>query len=93
MEWISVNERLPGLPEYVGDTYIVCTEDGKVLAMEWSHNKWAKTEKGREPRWKWLDRNTPWPVTHWMPLPPPPTTKSAAASTQVEAPEKGDEPC
>ena len=66
--WISVDDRLP---DKFG-SYIV--SDGKkiVTQMTYTSNKYAKTEKGREPRFEWMGKISPWKITYYQPLPAPP---------------------
>ena len=72
-KWIACSERMPEFPP--GTNAVTCsvlTDVGHVVSMEWTRNPYAATPKGREPRWKWLDRNSPWDVSAWQPLPEPP---------------------
>jgi hypothetical protein len=63
---------LEGRPNYAQSIgCIVETDRGSVLAMDWEANPYAKTEKGRKPRWIWRGKLSPWHVVRWMPLPPP----------------------
>jgi hypothetical protein len=86
-EWISVDERLPEIPADAPDyaKYVAVLahwECGSVAEMKYEANMYAKTERGRAPRFTWQGRNSPWDVTHWMPLPDPP----AAIAAEKEQP-------
>ena len=72
--WIPVSERMPDVGQKArgGVLCVVACDNRFVTAMEYTANKHAKTEKGRQPRWEWNWRISPWIVTHWMPLPAPP---------------------
>ncbi|QKJ88057.1 hypothetical protein PMPD1_3125 [Paramixta manurensis] len=67
MEWIKF---AGGIDE---GTYIVCTENKIVTEMKYISNKYAKTNRGRAPRWEWHGRVSPWKVTHFMEMPSPPS--------------------
>ena len=57
MEWISVEDRLPGIGQHV-------------LVWRTSGGKYAPFSIGIE---RFIDNlGGQWPVTHWMPLPDPP---------------------
>lgn len=75
-EWISVDDRLPDLSEKPNwmrsEEVIVATRKGSVMHAFWSSNGYAKTERGRRPRWERGDRILEADITHWMPLPEPP---------------------
>jgi hypothetical protein len=80
MGWINVAERLPEIcfsaPEY--RRYVRCltaTKYGWVAQMDYKSNGYAKTERGRKPRWEYCGRISQWDVTHWMPLPAHPSPK------------------
>lgn len=66
MEWIKYNDVLDK------GEYLVCTETKIVTQMRYTWNSYAKTARGREPRWEWNGRISPWAITHYMPLPEPP---------------------
>jgi len=76
-EWISVNDRLPEInldPEADYQKHrarvIVATQGGEVREMTYTWQKFAKTEKGRRPRWEEWNGQLAWDnVTHWMPMP------------------------
>ena len=67
-EWISVETRLPEN----GQNVIVSDGQKLVTQMQYYKNIYAKTERGRIPRFEWMGRISPWTITHWMELPPPP---------------------
>ena len=67
--WIPVTERLPETDRDKWHTeFIVTTEDGKVLSMDWEN-----TIVRNKPvsRWIWRGRLAPWRVIAWRPLPAP----------------------
>jgi hypothetical protein len=81
--WISVDERLPEIdysnPAYARGVKVLAAwgnDPGNVAEMEYRSNAYAKTEKGRLPRFEWQGRVSPWTVTHWMPLPEAPAALS-----------------
>lgn len=77
-EWISVEERLPDIdlnaPGYDQNVRVLAAISSKyVREMKYERNAYAKTEKGRTPRWVEINGSLSYsPVTHWMPLPEPP---------------------
>lgn len=82
-EWISVKDRLPELPantQFPSVNVLVAWDRG-VAEMCYTAYLGAKTENGRAPRFKWHGTNSPWTITHWMPLPEPP------ASVEQEEPQ------
>lgn len=65
--WVSVEERLPEIPDGRGSvTVYALTAVDSVIALDWETNKYAATDRGRQPRWKWRGRLAPWHVTHWL---------------------------
>ena len=76
-EWVSVNDRLPEIdytkPEYERRVKVLASWSGYVAEMNYVSNGFAKTEKGRIPRFEWFGRVSPFDVTHWMPMPAPPS--------------------
>lgn len=71
--WRPATERLPEISEKEPRSRVLAAvEGGNVFELEYEMNVYAKTEKGRQPRWKWHGMICPWKVTHWQPLPPPP---------------------
>lgn len=76
MDWISVNEQMPTVGDYGYVRVLVFCQSNKYVGeMEYTFPQYAKTEKGKAPRWQWGGRISPWAVTHWMPLPPAPVTE------------------
>ena len=69
IEWISVKDRLLEEDgEYITMTNATGKENG-VLAQKYrtSHVRGQKIR-----RWYWLERLSPWKITHWVSLPDPP---------------------
>lgn len=76
--WVPVTERLPDIdfekPKYAHCVRcLVASERGDVWEAKYSSNAYAKTEKGRAPRWEESDgrliRVAP---MYWMPMPKAP---------------------
>ncbi|EOW5699067.1 DUF551 domain-containing protein [Escherichia coli O156:H37] len=64
--WISCSERMPEIRQTV-----IGWNGYAVRQCVYTRNEYAKTQKGREPRFETLTGI--WHgVTHWMPLPEPP---------------------
>ncbi|MGK3564697.1 DUF551 domain-containing protein [Escherichia coli] len=64
--WISCSERMPVIRQTV-----IGWNGYAVRQCVYTRNEYAKTQKGREPRFETLTGI--WHgVTHWMPLPEPP---------------------
>nr|WP_248783240.1 DUF551 domain-containing protein [Escherichia coli] len=64
--WISCSERMPEIRQTV-----IGWNEYAVRQCVYTRNEYAKTQKGREPRFETLTGI--WHgVTHWMPLPEPP---------------------
>ncbi|NBT35475.1 MAG: DUF551 domain-containing protein [Betaproteobacteria bacterium] len=95
LRWIPVTERLPDIerPKSDGVECIVMCSTGIVTAMRYTENRYAKTEKGRRPRWEWNWRITTWEVTHWMSLSDVIAAASAPAPSEDDAqqPRDGEE--
>lgn len=73
MKWIKCADMMPEVnKDGTSSLYIVCTTTGRVTAMTYSCNPYAKTEKGKAPKWKWMGQTSIWEPAYWMPLPPPP---------------------
>lgn len=76
--WISVEDRLPDIdlnaPGYDQNVRVLAAISSKhVREIRYERNAYAKTERGRAPRWAETDgRLVHSAVTHWMPLPEPP---------------------
>lgn len=68
-KWISVTECLPNLSHPNNRADVLAAWNGGVAEMAYCQFPDAKTARGRAPRWEWQGRSSPWPVTHWMPLP------------------------
>lgn len=71
-QWISVEERLPELPEAE-----YCYEDVLVAVKGWKRAVEMRYERTvirgkRVERWKYWDRIFNLRITHWMPLPEAP---------------------
>lgn len=65
-QWIKCSERMPEIRQTV-----IGWNGYAVRQCIYTRNEYAKTQKGREPRFEILTGI--WHgVTHWMPLPPPP---------------------
>jgi hypothetical protein len=75
-EWIKCSDRLPEIdysaPEYSRYVRVLAARGETVVEMSYASNGFAKTEKGRAPRWEHAGRLAFFTPTHWMPLPPPP---------------------
>jgi hypothetical protein len=77
--WYPVNEKMPELNDknWFRHPCIVATSDGKVMAMDWTKNTFARSKKGQEPRWEWLGKISVWEIVAWaeMPIHPFPEMK------------------
>ena len=74
-DWISVDERLPsldGLEDYQCGVEVLVSDGKTVTCARWETNKYARTEKGKTPRWEKSGRIYYGRVTHWQLLPEPP---------------------
>ena len=78
-EWISVDDRLPEIPSgaqaYVCRVNVIAWGNGwrEPRQLAWASNQYAKTEKGRAPRWEEADGRLSFSQpTHWMRMPLPP---------------------
>jgi hypothetical protein len=76
LNWISVEDALPEIdhtkPEYEWCVKVLAhwgEGPDMVAEMEYAENPWAKTPAGKAPKFRWQGRNSPWTVTHWMPMP------------------------
>lgn len=87
-EWISVDDRLPEISMDPDACYslrrahVICADDrGHVRQMTYTWQKFAKTERGRKPRWEELNGQLALSnVTHWMPLPEHPSRSGSKSS-------------
>ena len=72
-EWVSVEERLPELPDasWCSRSIIVCDKDGNVAPLLWAR---AQVRGKTVERWKchWGRIYDGTETAHWMPLPEPP---------------------
>ena len=77
LEFVPVTERLPEIdisaPGYAQHVNCLVRDDeGKVRAAAYARNSYAKTEKGRVPRWQEYNSSALWfgrPITHWAEMP------------------------
>ena len=71
-EWISVEDEIPSDDDDGLEFFCMTNATGKgggVLPLEWG----VATIRGKTVRrWRWLNRISPWTVTHWMKRPAPP---------------------
>lgn len=71
-EWVSVEDEIPSDDDDGLEFFCMTNATGKgggVLPLEWE----VATIRGKTVRrWKWLNRISPWTVTHWMKRPAPP---------------------
>ena len=71
-EWVSVEDEIPSDDDDELEFFCMTNATGKcggVLPLEWE----VVTIRGKTVRrWKWLNRISPWAVTHWMKRPAPP---------------------
>lgn len=85
LRWIAVTKRLPELSETNSCVHcLAAVPQGQVIALDWTRNTYAKTERGRTPRWEWQGKIYPWEPTHWMPYPDHP---DAADQQQQPSPD------
>lgn len=72
-EWVSVEDEIPSDDDDGLEFFCMTNATGKgggVLPLEWG----VATIRGKTVRrWRWLNRISPWTVTHWMKRPAPPT--------------------
>lgn len=73
-EWINPEHRLPEFPSPDRDSvYVIAfVQSGVVIPMCWSRNRYAKTERGRAPRWEAVWGGITGAPRMWMPMPDPP---------------------
>lgn len=73
-DWVLVSERLPELgenavPRFEDVKCLVNLENGEVFEARYTRNQYAKTEKGRLPRWERNGRILTSPVYAWKKMP------------------------
>ena len=75
-EWTPVTEAMPEIPEDSQRALVIAVTGGRVKGMAFARNDYARSERGRAPRWEEQDGRLAWfPVTHWMPYPDPPESQ------------------
>ena len=76
-EWISVEDEIPSGDDDGLEFFCMTNATGKgggVLPLEWE----VATIRGKTVRrWRWLNRISPWKVTHWMKRPAPPEKENS----------------
>ena len=76
-EWISVEDEIPSDDDDGLEFFCMTNATGKgggVLPLEWE----VATIRGKTVRrWRWLNRISPWTVTHWMKRPAPPEKENS----------------
>lgn len=76
-EWISVEDEIPSDDDDGLEFFCMTNATGKgggVLPLEWE----VVTIRGKTVRrWRWLNRISPWTVTHWMKRPTPPEKENS----------------
>lgn len=76
-EWISVEDEIPSDDDDGLEFFCMTNATGKgggVLPLEWG----VATIRGKTVRrWRWLNRISPWTVTHWMKRPAPPEKENS----------------
>ena len=76
-EWISVEDEIPSDDDNGLEFFCMTNATGKgggVLPLEWE----VATIRGKTVRrWRWLNRISPWMVTHWMKRPAPPEKENS----------------
>lgn len=76
-EWISVEDEIPSDDDDGLEFFCMTNATGKgggVLPLEWE----GATIRGKTVRrWRWLNRISPWTVTHWMKRPAPPEKENS----------------
>ena len=76
-EWISVEDGIPSDDDDGLEFFCMTNATGKgggVLPLEWK----VATIRGKTVRrWRWLNRISPWTVTHWMKRPAPPEKENS----------------
>lgn len=76
-EWISVEDEIPSDDDDGLEFFCMTNATGKgggVLPLGWE----VATIRGKTVRrWRWLNRISPWTVTHWMKRPAPPEKENS----------------
>ena len=76
-EWISAEDEIPSDDDDGLEFFCMTNATGKgggVLPLEWK----VATIRGKTVRrWRWLNRISPWTVTHWMKRPAPPEKENS----------------
>lgn len=76
-EWISVEDEIPSDDDDGLEFFCMTNATGKgggVLPLKWG----VATIRGKTVRrWRWLNRISPWTVTHWMKRPAPPEKENS----------------
>lgn len=76
-EWVSVEDEIPSDNDDGLEFFCMTNATGKgggVLPLEWE----VATIRGKTVRrWRWLNRISPWTVTHWMKRPAPPEKENS----------------
>jgi hypothetical protein len=76
-EWVSVEDEIPSDDDDGLEFFCMTNATGKgggVLLLEWE----VATIRGKTVRrWRWLNRISPWTVTHWMKRPAPPEKENS----------------
>lgn len=76
-EWISVEDEIPSDDDDGLEFFCMTNATGKgggALPLEWE----VATIRGKTVRrWRWLNRISPWTVTHWMKRPAPPEKENS----------------
>ena len=76
-EWVSVEDEIPSDDDDGLEFFCMTNATGKgggVLPLEWE----VATIRGKTVRrWRWLNRISPWTVTHWMKRPAPPEKENS----------------
>lgn len=76
-EWISVEDEIPSDDDDGLEFFCMTNATGKgggVLPLEWEV---ATIREKTVRRWRWLNRISPWTVTHWMKRPAPPEKENS----------------
>lgn len=82
-DWVLVSDREPSLgrnaaPRLERVKCLVNLESGEVVEADYTRNEYAKTEKGRRPRWERNGRIVTSPVYAWRKMPTGPCAHKQA---------------